>query len=176
MTSVTLLDETMGTKSETESHPQMEVEVETSSTEPGARLQILLAMFKSRNMELVEENNRLRSELEAAKQNLMLSQTSGNDAELIKRVLEEMTQLTLGSTDLGLHEMGSGAGLQSALGPKVVVMANTGLDSVTTTPQERQKFKEFKDALEMPDLPSTVVPPIMQQSTTTQVVPCLYSA
>lgn len=60
------------------------------------RLHILLAIFKNRNMELVGEVGILRKELESLKQQLVLMQNTSNDPSTIMRVLNEMTNLSVG--------------------------------------------------------------------------------
>ena len=55
-------------------------------------------MFRLRNCELLEENNRLRTELEHARQNLILVQSAANDPRMMGKMLEEMTRVVVGAT------------------------------------------------------------------------------
>jgi hypothetical protein len=57
---------------------------------------MVLAMFKNRNMELVEEVGRLRKELESAKQQLLILQNTSHNPGIIMHVLDEMTRLSVG--------------------------------------------------------------------------------
>lgn len=50
-------------------------------------LQMLLAMFKSRNLELIDERGRLMSEIEDLKQNLMILQNASGDPGMIAGIM-----------------------------------------------------------------------------------------
>ena len=139
-------------------------------------------------MELLEENNRLRTELETNKQHLLLVQNGGSDAQLLTKILKEMTAMALGkpaeqqaqvtiftASPEDLPMMGAGAGSGTA------AAATMGQASGS---EVKSKCAEFAMELEgMPKLPGAVVvetagarpaaPPGAPLPET--IVPCLYS-
>jgi len=127
-------------------------------------------------MELLEENNRLRTELETNKQHLLLVQNGGNDAQLLTKILKEMTEMAMGKAQEPQAQ--------------VTLFSPTTKETVTDEPPKegvKSKCAEFAMELEnMPRLPGTVVVEtigIPPQATATgataalpeSIVPCLYS-
>jgi len=84
--------------------PQVQPENPVTIKEQNGRLQMLVAMFKSRNMELLQENNRLRTDLENSRQQLMLVQNGGGDAHLLTKILKEMTLFSMGRPTFGIAD------------------------------------------------------------------------
>jgi hypothetical protein len=132
--------------------------------EPGAEgiqhLQMLLAMFKSRNMELLGEAGRLRRELENARQNIMILQNTSGDPEMVGGILDEMNRVALGAADpttaaesmlMSLRPVEGGC----ARGGR----AAGGLGSAAARKEMAARCTEFAMELEaMPKLPGGAAP------------------
>lgn len=128
-------------------------------------------------MELLEENNRLRSELETNKQHLLLVQNGGNDAQLLSKILKEMTEMAMGRTpETRAHVTIFSA--TDAREPDVSSLSQL----VSEEPKRgevKSKCAEFAVELEnMPKLPGNVMVEtvgVPASSLPQTIVPCIYS-
>lgn len=123
-------------------------------------------------MELLEENNRLRSELETNKQHLLLVQNGGNDAQLLSKILKEMTEMAMGRTpETRAHVTIFSATDASSLSQLVSEEPKRG--------EVKSKCAEFAVELEsMPKLPGNVMVEtvgVPASSLPQTIVPCIYS-
>lgn len=117
------------------------------------KLRLIVAVLKSRNLELVRENNNLRCELETEKQNVALLQHTGGPAGTLSKLVQEIARLSA---------MGAPA-------PPQVQMQQAEHHSV------QSRAEEFIRELELPPL---AAPPAMTVSATTTAadpVPCIYT-
>jgi hypothetical protein len=110
-----------------------------------ARTTQLLEYFRKRNLELVQENNKLRSDLELSKQQLMFMETGGNDPVLLDKVLKGMT-----ATMMGIP-------MTLPLSPMPVTVSVTeaqGAPSSTKSPVQSSDFFARLERMSVPALPS----------------------
>jgi hypothetical protein len=132
------------------------------------RLEILLAIFKNRNMELVEEAGRLRRELESAKQQILLMQNSSENPDAMMRVLDEMKRLTIGDVTM-----------PNVFSESFVVGMQTGGPTAQGTAAVSNRGAEFAAEMgRMPIFPGVLQPdPVVGTGSAPQqpMLPCVFS-
>lgn len=152
---------------------------------------MLVAMFKTRNMELVEENNRMRTELESTKQSLLMLQNGSSDPKEMAKILREMTSLSMeahGGSG-GKQQEGVQITLYQEGDDKELLPGAAASAAGASAANVKNKCAEFAMELEsFPQLPGTITVETAgtvegggkaadagKQALPDSIVPCIYS-